>query len=447
MFPSIFCFDRGTYLVTLWLGHPARISTLALLLACAACGDDSDSDDGNGRGSGGQGSGTPCQSGVVIECIRGGCRGIQTCGADGFLLPCNCPPGGQPGGPGDSGAPRDGSTMMPRDSGDDPRDAAPSDAASPDAASDGATENCNNDRDDDGDGDDDCADSDCSARTCVAAPPSGDWFGPVLLYEGDDAPPACSAGYPSEAVRGGTGVTATPATCSACTCTPDDPGCASFVNFETSLSTTCGAAAGGTCSFPVNSNCQELNSPCLNQATGYVESLLPDAPPTCMPSPQQSTKSAADWDRHALACAADDDLARAGCGNDELCAPARPFDGELCIYHYFDVPCPAGPYSDRRVYGTMIADTRDCSECACSHDCDYTWRVFGDADTTCTGAAVATLTEQNQCTAVSPGAVTATGGRLRVSTSIAGTGACTPSGGTATGSAQAQNPVTVCCLP
>jgi hypothetical protein len=339
---------------------------------------------------------------------------------------------------------------MPRDGGgDSPRDAARPDAARPDAATDASTtqENCNNDRDDDGDGDDDCADSDCDARTCVAAPPSGDWFGPVLLYEGDAAPPACSAGYSTEAVRGGTGITATPATCSACTCTPADPGCAAFLNFETSLSTTCGAAAGGTCSFPVNSSCQELNSPCLTQPTGYVESLLPDTPPTCMPSVQQSTKSAADWARHALACAPDDELARAGCESGELCAPAEPFDGELCIYHYFDVACPAGPYTDRRVYGTLIADTRDCSECDCSHDCDYTWRVFTDADTTCTGAAVATLTEPNQCSAVSPGSVTGTGGRIRVSTSVAGTGECTPSGGTATGSAQAQNPVTVCCLP
>ena len=422
---------------TVWNVNAARIAVLALL-ACAACGDDSDDGNGDGRGNGGR-SGEPCVSGTSWSCFgSGNCQGRQICNAEGVLGPCQCFPMPMT----DGGQPSDGGNRA--DSGGDPgrdasSDAATSGDAGPDAASD--NENCNNDRDDDGDGNADCADSDCSARTCVAEPPSG-WFGPVLLYEGDSAPPACSGEYPDEDVRGGTGVAAGPATCSTCTCTPTNPGCASFLNFETSLSTTCGAAPAGTCTFPVNS-CQELTSPCLTQPTGYVEALVPDGLATCAASAQSPTTAPADWDRHALACAPDRELARAGCGSDELCAPERPFDGELCIYDYFDVPCPDGPYTDRRVYGTHIADTRSCSDCQCAHDCAYTWRVFDAADTTCAGAAVATLTAENECVAITPGS----GGRVRVNTTIAGTGACTASGGTATGSALSQNPITVCCLP
>lgn len=429
---------------TLWNSASGRLAVrvfaLALVLASTACGDD-DSDSSENGGSGGS-SGQPCVQGTSWSCFgAGNCQGIQLC-TGGRLGPCMCRPTAME----DGGQPRDGAIT---DSGEPVRDgAAPAEdaATTPDAAADASTqaEDCDNDTDDDGDGDADCADDDCSARTCVGAPPTG-WNGPVVLQEGDDAPAACSAGYPTEAERGGTTVTAAPATCSACSCTPPTPGCAGFLNFETSLSNTCGAAPAGTCTFPVNSSCSELSSPCLTQATGYVQALLPGGLASCAPSPQQPSVTAADWDRHALVCEADHDLVRAGCAEGDVCAPAQPADGELCIYHYFDVPCPAGPYTDRRLYGTHIADTRACSDCQCAQDCTYGWRVFDAADTTCTGSSVAL--EENQCVAVTPGSPGASGGRVRVGTTVAGTGACTQSGGTPTGGAQAQNPITVCCLP
>ena len=57
-----------------------------------------------------------------------------------------------------------------------------------------------------------------------------------------------------------------------------------------------------------------------------------------MPSVQQSTKSAAGWDDMRSRALPTTRSREPAAGADELCAPAEPFDGELCIYHYFDVP-------------------------------------------------------------------------------------------------------------
>jgi hypothetical protein len=93
------------------------------------------------------------------------------------------------------------------------------------------------------------------------------------------------------------------------------------------------------------------------------------------------------------------------------------------------------------VYFTDVDDTRDCSACQCAHDCSYTWRVFDAADTTCQ-TPLLTLTEPNECRAVTPAT-----GKIRVGATIAGSGACAPSGGTASGAAQGSSPITVCCAP
>jgi hypothetical protein len=408
---------------------------LTLVLACAACGDDSGDDDD--APSGGSGAGESCTRGTSWSCFGpGNCAGIQLCGPDLVFLPCRCNDTTGGGGDRDGGGSGD-AAVPPRDSGSDPEDAATRDAQTePDAALPPA-EDCDNDVDDDQDGDADCADDDCTARTCVEEAPAG-WSGPVLLYEGA-APPECSGGYPDEAARGGTAVTAGAASCSTCSCTPADPGCASFLNFETSTASACDDA--NACSTSINSSCAVLMSPCFTTPTGYVETHLAGTPPTCAPSAQDPTLPDANWDAHAIACGPDHALQRAGCDSGEVCAPEPAFDGAFCIVDDGDVDCPAGPYTDRRVYFTDIADTRNCSDCSCTHDCSYTWRVFDAADATC-ATPLLTLTQANQCASVTPSA-----GTIRVNVSIAGTGECAPSGGAPTGSAEGDAPITACCLP
>jgi len=416
-------------------GRWRRLLPLALLVACMSCGDDSGGDDD--APSAGSSAGEPCARDTSWSCRvpNNPCPGIQVCGPDLVYLPCRCSAGSSGTG-GDDGTDRDAAAPG-SDSGQEPDDAATRDAQIEPDASGEPTENCNNDVDDDEDGDADCADDDCTARTCIEDAPSG-WTGPVLLHEGEDSAPECDGEYPDEAARGGTAVDADAADCSTCTCTPADPGCAAFVNFATSADSACDAQA---CSTSINNSCAELLSPCFTAPTGYVEMNLPEPPTTCAPSPQDPTLPDADWEEHAVACAPDRALRRAGCDSGEVCAPEPAFDGAFCIIDDGDVDCPAGPYTDRRVYFTEIDDTRACSECSCAHDCSYTWRVFAASDATC-ATPLLTLLGENQCAAVTP-----TAGAIRVNVSIAGTGECAASGGASTGTVQAEEPITACCLP
>jgi hypothetical protein len=105
--------------------------------------------------------------------------------------------------------------------------------------------------------------------------------------------------------------------------------------------------------------------------------------------------------------------------------------------------CPAGPYSDKRVYYTKIDDQRNCSACSCGSDCSYQWQVFADSDTSCGSGPVDSATSAGAC--LSAGTLSASNVVLGMTAS--GSGGCTPSGGDPTGSAQAKSPYTACCVP
>lgn len=433
-----------------WLGR--ALSASLWLVCAAACGDDSSGGDSAGGGAGA--GGEPCVTGVVFECLGpGNCDGRRVC-RGGFLTSCTCSSGSSA--PADAGAMTDASAARPDASSSQPDagsqepdagsmqpDAAtpPNDAGSDagDAATPGVDEDCTNDVDDDGDGAADCADADCTARVCVDSAPAG-WDGPVLVYEGQTDAPDCSGAFADAVAEGGTALSAGPANCSACSCSGGPGSCAAALNFETGADSAC----GGTCTNSVNSSCAELSPSCLSGlSTGYVETHVPAGTGQgCTASAQAPSVPATTWDANARACAPSAALARAGCETGELCAPEPPFAGSFCVMQDGDVACPAGTYTDRRVYFTAIADTRDCSACACGADCDYTWRFFDAADTTC-ATPLLTLSAANQCVAVTPN-----GGSIRVGAEIAvPTGACVASGGQPTGSAQPADPITFCCVP
>jgi hypothetical protein len=181
----------------------------------------------------------------------------------------------------------------------------------------------------------------------------------------------------------------------------------------------------------------------VGQTTTWVETKLPGGSVTgCTPSPQTPNVPATTWDENARACAPATALAQGACDTGEVCAPDGPFAGALCVYETGDVSCPGAGYTDKRVYYTGIADTRDCTACACGLDCDYTWNFYDTADTTCT-TPIATITAPNQCVAMTPSSDTI---RVGVSSDTP-PGPCTASGGAPTGDAVEQNPVTFCCVP
>lgn len=394
------------------------------LLCATGCGGD----DQGSTGAAGTG-GEPCVTGTVYECFgSSGCDGRRVC-QSGFLSMCACSTDSTL----DAGMQGD-ATLLPGDSavgaGDAGSGGADSATASSDAGASGDT----------GTGSDAAGDDAATpACDCVPSAPGG-WDGPVLVYEGASAAPACGGAYPDEVAEGGTALSADPASCSTCTCSGTGD-CDMPLGFE---SGGVDASCGGACLSSVTSNCALLSPSCVvGQATTWVENHPPaNAGTGCAPSAQAPSVSAASWDANARACAPDVTLERAICDAGELCAPEGPFAGALCVYQDGDVACPASGYSDRHVYFTTIGDDRDCSACSCGAECDYTWHFFDGADTTC-ASPIASLTAAHQCVAVTPASDS-----IRVGAEIASpTGACIASGGDPTGSADAQTPITFCCLP
>ena len=308
--------------------------------------------------------------------------------------------------------------------------------ANPDPPPASGDEVCDNGVDDDGDGAADCADNDCGDRTCARVAPDG-WQGPAVLFAGD-VPAKCAGAYKSELARGGTAPAADPALCDTCSCTPSSPSCASFLDFSVGGTSGCG---GVTCSASVSASCSPLSSPCLDGlSTGYVETRLPNGLSSCSPSSQSAELPDSTWDGAMLACGTGD-LQRGGCGDNRVCAPPLPAGAALCVVRTGSHQCPSGPYSERQLYYTGIDDTRDCSACACDHDCGYAWEIYDAGDTSCS-TPLLTLNDAEQCVQVTPSA-----GAIRVGVDISGSGACMPTGGDATGDVAARDPVTVCCDP
>jgi hypothetical protein len=396
---------------------PAWPAGALLCIALAACGDDAVQETGGVAGV----SGTPCTQGTSFSCFIPGCReGRQLCQADGFLGRCTCRDVPQAA---DGGAMRDASAT---DAAVDPPDGAtgsPTDggAGREDAAADGGPDSAVPEPRD-------CEDD--LGGYCIASAPNG-WTGPVLVYEGTNDAPSCGGHYPDEVVSGGGGLVAPATTCSTCTCSG---GCGDRLNFETGPASNC----NNDCTTQISSSCAGISPSCLSGlGTGYLETKVPNNAATCSPSAQNPTLPAADWATNALACAPATALTRSGCGRGQVCAPEAPFAGEICILRDGDVPCPQGPYDDRRVYYTAIDDTRTCSACTCNADCNYTWYVFDTSDATCS-TPLLTLTQENDCVPVNPSS-----GTIRVGVDVTGT--CQPGGGQPTGSAQGQGAVTVCC--
>ena len=368
-------------------GWLLSIGVVGLVGGAFGCGD-SDGGDGPATPQAGTNGGTPCVVGTLYDCVGPvGCSGKRLC-RNGFLSECMCNGNNRPGnmnpGPEDDGGSVPDAMSLPDGQ------VVTRDGATP------GSEDCDNGRDDDGDGDPDCADSDCAARACVQEAPDG-WDGPVLLREGEH-PADCDGNYPDPVLSGGTAVVGGAATCSSCSCGGASSACATFLNFGSGATTDC---SGVTCSASISSACAELASPCLaNLTTGYLEPQLPVAPGNCAPSAQTPDVQAASWSAQMLGCAPAREFAPAGCDRGELCAPsASEDDGALCVYHDGDLPCPAGAYRDRRTYFTEWNDTRGCSECACAHDCSYSWRTYAAGDTACATPLV-TLTSPDQCAAV-----------------------------------------------
>ena len=429
------------------------LMTLAFFVSAAGCGGDDDDDDGAMM--------VPeqtCRGGESFECrTRNGQSGRQFCNAGtlGACMPNTSQPSGGSGGSSasDGGTADDGGSEAGRggrggrggqggsagqagSAGSTPQDSGtPVDAGKPSSGA----EQCDNGADDDGDGDVDCQDDDCAARECLPVAPDG-WTGPTALRVGASLPASCDGAYGEQAARGGTAVNAPAATCSACSCTPMTPGCATFVDMLATADPACGGASRV---LNVTSPCSDvMASPELAGASAGLKLRVPAGTPSCAPSAQNPTKAAPGWQLEVQACEPGADPVRGGCAREQVCAPKRPGDASSCIVRTGDHACPAGGYSERRLFYTAIEDTRSCSACNCAQDCSYGFKVHPAGDTTCTQAPVVALAGPGTCSAVAP-----TNQSVRVALVLNGTGACAQGGGQPTGAATAGGVTTACCMP
>jgi hypothetical protein len=371
-----------------------------------------------------------CFTGTVRTCVGAqSCAGRKVCMSGGVFGDCICdqPP------PRDSGMSElDGSmttndASMPDDASlNEPDSSMMGDASmnEPDAA---PTDECNG--------------------GCIPEAPA-DFEGPFLTFIGGNDPPGCGGAYGDEGPTGSAGLVAPAANCSSCTCESSSNSCAAFVNLEANGNATCSA---GGCTNAFNQACSELAVACLtDEIMTPVQASVPANAGACSPSAQDPDVDPPEFAQFAHSCAPDDALEPTGCESDQLCAPDGPFNGSYCVTRQGTHDCPAGSYSERRVFFGDVEDSRDCSPCACDRDCDYTVELFPDADTTCAGAASATLSidspneleEASNCAVAPVGA----GGTLRAAFSVTGGGTCAASGGQPVGSATGSDPITFCCL-
>lgn len=226
------------------------------------------------------------------------------------------------------------------------------------------TEDCANGIDDSSDSLVDCADPTCVARgyQCAPVAPSG-WQGPGVLSYGSIAR-ECAGGFGVEIARGQAGITAAPATCSACSCTPSaGSGCAAAavtLSREVSgcdgLCSTDVQLAPNTCT-PIGGGVPSCGG---SLKVGAIETGVFAG--TCTPSPQNPTIPAPVVEASATFCASS---RGAGCDG-AACVPESPpgFTAPVCVGAAGDLQCPSG-YPNRTVFYQNIVDTRSCTACSC----------------------------------------------------------------------------------
>jgi hypothetical protein len=276
---------------------------------------------------------------------------------------------------------------------------------------------------------------------CVPAAPAG-WDGPLELYSGTVAPPACSTGF-TTSVSAYDLLQASAATCG-CACGSSDTTCTT-PSIEFYDSTTCGT--GSPCATEILSPgvCTTLDetSHCPGAAVLDI-TLVPGnaAFGACTPQPTKKVPPYA-WGLQARSCTPTVAPSQANCASGQTCAPlaGAGFVQELCIGHLGDVACPAGAYGVKHVFYTTVVDLRGCTACTCAApsggSCDFTVDTYQSTTIACTGGEIS-YGQGTMCAGVDqPGDF-----RLTLTPTA---GSCAASNSAPTGSATPAGAVTVCC--
>jgi hypothetical protein len=287
----------------------------------------------------------------------------------------------------------------------------------------------------------DCTDPACvtAGFACTPAVPAG-WQGPSVLYTGASPPPGCGIFWTESALTAGMGVTAPPATCSACTCgVPTGEGCATSAIVEIAQNPTCTSGLLNTA--PLGA-CIEVGEV---EALGVRAGPLPATGGTCKAAGGAPTVKPPTFAMQAALCAPE--TTGGGC-TAGVCIPQVPtgYGSGVCIYQDGDVACPTGPYAQKTLLYSGFADDRSCSACACGAPsggtCPASVLLF-EYMPPFAGCAFPGPSLAANGTCVATG-IEVGGFTLELGGAPSG-GGCAASGGSPIGTTTATMPTTVCC--
>jgi hypothetical protein len=149
------------------------------------------------------------------------------------------------------------------------------------------------------------------------------------------------------------------------------------------------------------------------------------------------------WTASSLGCAPA--VSPTSCGAGGICTASPPIGFGVCVFEAGDVACPAGAYATKHLVHSGVADTRDCTACACGAPtvaCSgggiY---VFPNAG--CNFSLSAASVQEGTCSFDGFGVAQVS--NIMTTTMPVASGVCAPSGGQPTGTAAPTGAITVCC--
>ncbi len=267
---------------------------------------------------------------------------------------------------------------------------------------------------------------------CQQHPPIPEgWTGPMVLFVGGSAPPACGAAW-TQFADGGTAPSFAP---DGCVCY-----CGKPVGYMclTATKTTYFEKTG--CDVNTNFFDAAPDGTCTTTTIVGIHSVLakPTVPAGGMCSASQGALAPAGWKAFARVCAAPS-------GACPLPAAPSGFPQAKCVSKSGATPaeCPA-EFPVANVIYRGISDTRACADCTCDAptgvNCQTQIGIF--TDMAC-GSPAGTVPADGNCHDI--GGADVVSQRIFIDP-IAGSGSCQAHGGTvASGAVTATEPLTVCC--
>ena len=278
-----------------------------------------------------------------------------------------------------------------------------------------------------------------SGGSCAASAPSG-WMGPVALYAGTAAAPACDASASS--LFDGMGNLSAPApTCSTCSCGTASASCAApVVSIYEGASCSGNPTTTGTPSTSCTISAELL--------LALVSVSAPALTGSCAPGTSTPTTTPPSWGMVARACPLSGGTP-GGCSTGATCEPPQPASTSVCVMQTgAATSCPSSYPSGPQIFYTGVMDGRGCAACTCSAPAGASCTIASPAVDTYTQPGCTTpdlmLSAPSSCTAVTEDIAL----ELVASPMLSGTAACAVSGGgTPTGMALPTGATSFCCLP